>query len=78
MRIAELSRLLGDQSFFAGDRPTLADMIIGSHLDFFAMTPEWDGLREGWKNLVTWLQRLELCPNFQATTWENVARKAAA
>jgi len=53
-------------------------MMIGSHLDFFAMTPEWDSLTEGRKNLVTWLQRLELRPSFQATTWENIARKAAA
>jgi len=75
---AELSRLLGDQAFIAGERLTLADMMIGSHLDFFAMTPEWDSLTEGRKNLVTWLQRLELRPSFQATTWENIARKAAA
>lgn len=75
---AELSRLLGDQAFFVGDRPSLADMMIGSHLDFFAMTPEWDSLTEARKNLATWLQRLELRPSFQATTWENIARKAAA
>jgi glutathione S-transferase len=37
----ELSRLLGRQSYFAGEAVSLADLMIAPQLDIFALTPEW-------------------------------------
>ena len=37
----ELSRLLGTQSYFAGDAISLADLMIAPQLDMFARAPEW-------------------------------------
>ena len=75
---AELSRLLGDQAYFVGENVSLADMMIGPQIDFMAMTPEWDRLVAGRKNLASWLERMRKRPSFQTTTWEKVAEKAAA
>ncbi len=75
---AELARLLGDQSFFAGEAISLADMLLGPQMDFMSWTPEWHGLTAKRPNLVAWLARLNERPSFKVTTWDNVARKAAA
>jgi glutathione S-transferase len=74
----ELSRLLGTQSFFAGESLTLADLIIAPQIDFFTQTPEWAPLSEGRPNLVDWLARMNARPSFKATTWERVAELAKA
>jgi glutathione S-transferase len=74
----ELSRLLGKQTCFAGDRVTLADLHVAPHLDFLAATPEWQKLTETTPNLVQWLQRMNGCPSLQATTWERVTELAKA
>ena len=74
----ELSRLLGDQPWFAGDDLSLADLAIAPQLDFFAMTPEWGPLTAEAPNLVAWLGRMNARPSFKATTWDAVAEMAKA
>lgn len=76
--VRELSRLLGNQDYFAGDRLTLADIHIGTHLDFLSATPEWQELTRDAPNLVRWLARINGRASFQATTWDKVTELAKA
>lgn len=73
----ELSRLLGDQAYFAGDEASLADFMLGAQLDFFTETPEWAPLTETRVNLSRWLARMNARPSMAATTWAEVAALAA-
>ncbi len=73
---AELSRLLAEQPYFAGDAVSLADLLVAPQLDFLALTPEWPLLTEAHGNLAPWLQRMNARPAMQATTWERVAALA--
>lgn len=75
---AELSRLLADQPYFAGDDVTLADLLAVGQLDFLAATPEWQPLTAKAPNLVSWLARMNARPSLQATTIERVAERAKA
>lgn len=74
----ELSRLLGNQDYFAGDRVSLADILVGSHMDFLTRAPEWTPLTAERPNLVLWLGRMRARPSFQQTTWEQVEALAKA
>ena len=74
----ELSRLLGDRPFFAGDTFSLADIILAPQLDFFVETPEWGPLTDKAANLRRWLGRVNERPSMIATTWERVAQLAKA
>jgi glutathione S-transferase len=74
----ELSRLLGSSSYFAGDRLTLADLMIGPQIDFFVETPEWGPLTADTPNLVAWLARMNERASMKQTTWERVAQMAGA
>ncbi|MDE2357183.1 MAG: glutathione S-transferase family protein [Alphaproteobacteria bacterium] len=75
---AELSRLLGDQTHFAGEALSLADLMLAAQIDFLAMTPEWAELTAARPNLVAWLGRMNALPALAATTWDEVARMAQA
>ena len=74
----ELSRLLGDQTYLAGDELSLADLLVVPQLAFFSELPEWGALTAGNPNLVAWLARMNLRPSLQATTWERVTAMAEA
>jgi glutathione S-transferase len=74
----ELSRLLGDSSYFTGDQLTLADLMLAAHVDFLVQTPEWAPLTAQTPNLVRWLARMNERPCMQQTTWERVAQMAQA
>ena len=74
----ELSRLLGEQAYFAGGAVSLADMLIAPQLDFLAVTPEWAPLTAKAPNLVAWLDRMNARPSLTATTWEQVSEMAKA
>jgi glutathione S-transferase len=74
----ELARLLGEQSYFAGDELTLADLLVAPQIGFFSQTPEWSVLSGPHPNLVAWLARMEARPSFMATTWERVSEMAQA
>jgi glutathione S-transferase len=75
---AELSRTIGDQAFFAGEKPSLADFMIAPQLDFFSQTPEWASLTSSTPNLIAWLERMNARPSLRATTWDAVAQMAQA
>jgi glutathione S-transferase len=75
---AELARLLGEESYLAGDAVSLADFMVAPHIDFFAGLPEWEPLMGPHANLRDWLQRMNARPSMLATTWEKVAEMAAA
>jgi glutathione S-transferase len=74
----ELSRLLGNKSYFAADMVSLADIQVAPQLDFMRQTPEWEPLTSAAPNLVAWLDRMTCRPSFTATTWERIAALAAA
>lgn len=74
----ELSRLLGGESYFVGDKLSLADLHVAPQLDFLAKTPEWKQLTVNYVNLVSWLHRMNDRASFQATTWERVAELSKA
>jgi len=74
----ELSRLLGDNRYFAGNEISLADILAASHIDFLTVTPEWEPLVARFPNIVAWLERMNSRPSMKATTWERVAALAEA
>lgn len=76
--VAELSRLLADQPFMAGDALTLADLQAGPQASYLAATPEWAELAADHPNLAAWIDRLESRPSFQATTWARLLDRAKA
>ena len=74
----ELARLLGEQSYFAGDAISLADLLVAPAIAFFTQTPEWAVLGAPHPNLVAWLARMEARSSMKATTWERVSEMAKA
>jgi glutathione S-transferase len=74
----ELARLLGQQSYFAGEAVSLADLLVAPAIDFFTQTPEWAVLGAPHANLVAWLARMQARPSLKATTWEQVSAMAKA
>lgn len=75
---AELSRLLGGSPYLAGAEVSLADVLVASHVEFIAQTPEWAPLTAERPNLPAWLSRVITRRSFEATTWERVAAMAKA
>lgn len=76
--VAELSRLLAQQPYFAGEALSLADVLLAPQLDMLAKTPEWAVLAEGHGNLDAWLQRIQARPSLTGTTWDKLTLSAAA
>jgi glutathione S-transferase len=74
----ELARMLGEQSYFAGESVSLADFLVAPQISFFTETPEWRVLGVPHANLVAWLARMEARSSMQATTWERVSEMAKA
>jgi len=74
----ELSRLLGEHSYFAGEAVSLADLQVAPQMDFLAQTPEWEPLTAKAGNLVAWLDRMNQRPSLQMTTWERITALACA
>lgn len=63
---AELNRLIGDQSFVAGEALSFADLMLAPHLDFLAETPEGAECLAG-TPLQAWLGRMRQRPSLVAT-----------
>jgi glutathione S-transferase len=74
----ELASLLGEQSYFAGDTLSLADLLLAPAVDFFTTIPEWTVLGAPHANLVAWMKRMQERPSLKATTWERVTDLAKA
>ena len=75
---SELSRLLGEQSWFTGDAISLADFALAAQIDFLAMTPEWGPLTEGRENLVRWHKAIMARPSMANSSMPKVAELAKA
>jgi len=74
---AELSRLLGGKTYFAGDQVSLAEMMLVPQFDFMSQAPEWSELTAALPNLVAWFERVSARPRLKATTWDAVVALAA-
>jgi glutathione S-transferase len=74
--LGELNRLLGDQFFMAGDRLSLADLMLGPQLYYLAATPEGAAILKD-TALLAWLGRINARASMQATEPPEELRKAA-
>jgi glutathione S-transferase len=72
----ELDRLLGDQSFLAGDRLSIADLLLAPQLSYLAATPECEKIMQDTR-LKAWLGRMQARASMQATLPPEPLRKAA-
>lgn len=79
--LAEISRLLQEQDFLAGDSISIADLLLAPHLAFFAQAPEGGEILNRYPALEAWLDRMSSRPSFMRTTPEKlaaIARPSAA
>ena len=76
--MAEIARLLGDQPYMAGDRVTLADLMLIPHLSFMGDAPEGKVLLETHANVRAWIARMEERPSLRNTTWDRLSEMAMA
>jgi glutathione S-transferase len=76
--IDELARQLGQQDYFTGSAPSLADLMLAPQLELLTATPEWPLLTARHANLQAWMARMLARPGMAATTWERVATRAQA
>jgi glutathione S-transferase len=74
--VAEISRLMGDGPYMAGEAISLADLMLIPHFAFLDEAPEGGPLLGPHDNLRAWLERMYGRASFQATTWERVAAAA--
>jgi len=64
--LGELNRLLGDQSFLAGEQLTLADLMLAPQIYYLAATPEGSVILED-TALLEWLGRMKARASMMAT-----------
>jgi glutathione S-transferase len=76
--IDEISRLLDDQPWPAGEEISLADLLLAPHLSMFALAPEGADILKEHANLNSWLARIEARPSMTATTWDRLLERVAA
>jgi glutathione S-transferase len=76
--IAEIGRLLDGHTWMAGDRLSLADLLLAPHLSMFAQAPEGAQILHEHENLTRWLARIEARPSMQATTWDRLLERVKA
>ncbi len=70
--IGEIARLLGGQSFLAGEALSLADLMIAPMLSLLMECEEGRELMAPHPALRAWLQRMEARPSMTATTWDRL------
>lgn len=73
--VREINRLKGGAPFLAGDRLSIADLMLAPHLDYFAATPEGQDLLSE-TSLLGWLDDMRARDSFQATTMERLQAAA--
>jgi glutathione S-transferase len=74
--VRELNRLLGDLPFMAGDRLSIADLMLSPQLFYLSITPEGRAAMKG-TALPGWLGRMEARPSMKATQPPEPLRSAA-
>jgi glutathione S-transferase len=65
--LAEVARLQGEQAFLAGERVSLADVMVAPLLFYLSRTLEGEPLLAEQSGLQTWLRRIERRQSFQVT-----------
>ena len=65
--ISEISRLMGDEPFLAGDRVSLADLMVIPLFYFFGRLPEGEMPLSEHPNIRPWMRRMEERQSFQVT-----------
>lgn len=73
--VTELERLKGSSEYMAGDKVSIADLMLAPQLEFFRATPEGAGLLKG-SSLDTWLTRMSMRASMQATQAERLRKIA--
>lgn len=76
--LAEIANLLSDQRFLCGDGVSLADLLLGAHLSFFALSPESQSMLELHPELKEWIDRMNSRTSFEKTTAKHLAARALA
>jgi glutathione S-transferase len=71
-----LDGLLGAQTYFGGDRISIADIMLAAQLDLLCDCPEGAQLIEGTR-LKPWLERMKARPSFLGTEPPAILREAA-
>ena len=74
---AVLDGILSDQSYFGGNRVSIADIMLAAQFDLFTECAEGRDLIGGTTNLPEWLERMKARPSFVATEPPAVLREAA-
>ncbi|HEX3864763.1 MAG TPA: glutathione S-transferase family protein [Stellaceae bacterium] len=65
--LSELARLMGEQQFLAGERISLADLMVVPLLYYFGRLPEGEAPLAEHPNLQEWMRRMEGRQSFQVT-----------
>jgi glutathione S-transferase len=65
--LSEFARLAGEQTFLAGERVTLADLMVIPLLYYFSKVPEGQAPLAEHPTLRAWMQRMEARQSFQVT-----------
>jgi glutathione S-transferase len=76
--VAEVARLLGEQTYMAGEQISLADLMLAPHLSFMGDSPEGKALLAPHANLRAWIARMEERPSMRNTTWDRLTEMAMA
>ena len=76
--VAEIGRLLDDDTWMAGAALSLADLLLAPHLSMFAQAPEGAQILQEHENLRGWLARIEARPSLEATSWDRLLQWVAA
>jgi glutathione S-transferase len=65
--VSEIARLAGDNEFLAGERVSLADLMVVPLLYFFSKVPEGAAPLAEHPSLAAWIKRMETRQSFQVT-----------
>jgi glutathione S-transferase len=65
--VAEIARLMGDQTYLAGERVSLADLMVIPLFYYFGKLPEGEAPLAEHPNIRPWMRRMEERQSFQVT-----------
>jgi glutathione S-transferase len=65
--LSEFARLMGEQQFMAGERISLADLMVIPLLYYLARTPEGEAPLAEYSSLRAWIRRIEDRQSFRVT-----------
>jgi len=65
--VAEIARLMGEQTYLAGERVSLADLMVIPLFYYFGKVPEGEAPLAEFPNIRPWMRRIEERQSFQVT-----------